>query len=200
MKSDYLKECLSEVTQKAKSAIPIDQFMSEYCVYCLNNTCSRSGSSNMAFERRAKNWESNLFLNVPRASDTDPNYDPIRSKWYISPRVELHTPVVTTTVKENKPPVKSPAVAKPKIPAKKLSPKKTGAKGATKKNVKESLSKTKEEVLTVQSPSEPSSVEESVPSVSPGPKANTDWDSPGYVGDSESSDIVIKPGESFTFG
>jgi hypothetical protein len=203
MKSDFLKECLSDITQQAKSAIPIDQFMTEYCVFCLNNQCSRSGSSNMAFERRAKNWESNLFINVPRVSDSDPSYDSIRSKWYRPPTSQVVTenkpvvqnkapaPQVVVTPSQTK--AKKPKTKKPKPRSKKTA---TTKSAGSKKNVPVTAEETRSEPVVPEPPTEQKAQENTVSSL----KNNTGWDNAGYVGEPESQDVVIKPGESFTFG
>lgn len=81
MKEDYLKECLSEVTSKLKKVVPMDDFQREFCVYCQNKECARSGASNMSFDRRAANWYRDLFQNIPRASENNENTLKVAKIW-----------------------------------------------------------------------------------------------------------------------
>lgn len=79
VKSDFLKECMSDVGQG-----PIDIFQKAFCSVCANRDCSRSTSSNLSFDRRVSNWKDDLFNNVPRANESDPNFARIRAKRFIS--------------------------------------------------------------------------------------------------------------------
>jgi len=79
-KSDFLKECMSDVSSALGKIVPIDEFNQEFCVLCINKECARSRSNNLLFEQRAINWKNSLFKKIPRANETDPKYASIRSK------------------------------------------------------------------------------------------------------------------------
>lgn len=81
MKQDYIAECLSDITKAINRSVPIDAFCSEYCKYCQNPTCSRSGMNNGLFQLRAKNWYNDLFANPRIAGLNDRQYDSLREKW-----------------------------------------------------------------------------------------------------------------------
>jgi len=99
MKSDFLKECMSEVGN-----IPLDQFNLAFCRRCGNQECSRSRLNN-SFQTRVQTWEDRLFKNPPRASEDDPRFNNIRSKKF-SPigksSYEIHTTqnIPVTSLKE----------------------------------------------------------------------------------------------------
>ena len=78
-KPDFLKECMSDPAL-VSSPMQLDEFNKTYCLVCANRGCSRAGSNNMGFDRRVQNWQNDLFNNVPRAGDNDPNFVHIRMK------------------------------------------------------------------------------------------------------------------------
>ena len=113
--------------------IPMDQFNKAYCLVCANRECSRSGLNLSAFDRRAINWKSDLFDNVVRPSESDPQYQSVRSKQFLpvarhGGEVNTHTsPVRFETVVQEMPtvvehPVESPVVVVP-VPAETKGPK-----------------------------------------------------------------------------
>ena len=174
MSEDYLRECLSEITNKVKKSVPIDQFVSEFCLYCINNRCSRSGSQKMSFEKRAKNWESDLFLNVPRADEKDSSYDIVRLKWF-SPQstTVINKQLESTSEQSNQVPQQSvPTFEQPETTELKSSD-------------------SEEKNLTTEQPK---------PEVHGG---NTSWDSPEYINNESEEktekDSIIQPGGSFSF-
>src|SRR5688572_27792432 len=77
-RTDFLKECMSDV-----GPMPLDQFNRTFCAQCANRDCSRNGAQNLAFDHRVNNWKTILFDAVPRAQDTDVQYDPIRLKRFL---------------------------------------------------------------------------------------------------------------------
>lgn len=112
-RDDYLKECMSDVGN-----VPLDVFNQMFCRVCANRGCARSGLNNSAFDIRVKNWEKTLFIDVPRASESDTRYDPIRAKKFIPLQsrayeirsVEEVPSVSMSTSNPNipEPPIKSP--------------------------------------------------------------------------------------------
>lgn len=248
MKNDYLKECLSDLSFKIKKSIPIDQFSAEFCVYCLNNSCVRSGSSALAFDRRVSNWESKYFLNVVRASDTDPSYDSIRGKWFKPDQVEIiekpkertskkhrektvkiETKVINKdvedTIKEglNKPYAKgSEPDVTPSIQRENIEPEindkaelevshtvnETNLRKTTKKPKKTPKPKkpkinpdlASRDLESIHSEKSASQFMKPVPNHSSNAGGNTQWQNAGFVEEKESSEIVVKPGGTFTFG
>jgi hypothetical protein len=209
MKDDYLKECLTDIQGKLKKSVPIDQFSAEFCVYCLNNQCSRSGGNNSLFQIRAKNWYTDKFTEVQRAREDDPEYAGIRNKWYKPQPVVLESSPVevksTSPTADKKPqkdvPKASKATPKQKPAKKSAKPKKIPSK--VKKSienisVQEVASKTPIHVPPYD-PKPLPSLEVKKPSMS----GNTRWDQEEFIGeapDKKESDIVISPGGTFTFG
>lgn len=208
MKSDYLKECLTDLTSKVKKSIPIDQFNSEFCNYCINNECTRSSSSSTLFEKRVQNWQENLFGSVPRASDTDTTYDIIRAKWYkaipsIGVTPDPTPPNTNMIVPQNK--VIDTVAEKPK------KPRPTKKRTRTEQGVI-SMSESPEKVSPAHSigeeaPKPPIEAKEppaqspaQSPAQAPGPTGNTSWHTETFLPDSPNTEVVIKPGGSFTFG
>jgi len=98
--ADYLKECMSDVSGKLGKVVPINEFNQAFCVLCVNKECSRSQSNNLSIVRRSLNWHKNLFTNIPRANENDPQYDGIRSKKFIS----INSPTNTSTLNTPKKP------------------------------------------------------------------------------------------------
>ncbi len=184
MKADFLKECLTDLTAKVKKSIPIDQFNSEYCMYCQNRDCSRSGAENRLFNVRTSNWKYNLFENVPRALPDDPNYEPIRAKWFKPPQVIINPQPDPPKEQEEK-------VFLPPPP--------------DDMNTELEASGTEELMInpeeeSVQEPSKVHSKEPIVPAKKVINNQNTSWDADEYVDEKKDQDVVISPGGSFTFG
>lgn len=90
---DFLKECMSDVSSKLGKVVPINEFNQAFCVLCVNRDCSRSRSNNLLIARRSANWRENLFINVPRAGDNDPQYANIRSKNFVSVNPSISVPI-----------------------------------------------------------------------------------------------------------
>ncbi len=80
---DFIKECIMDPAL-TQGVIPIDVFQKEMCVKCLQPQCLRSLSTKVSFDQRVQNWEENLFINPPTASETDPNFNYIREKKFLS--------------------------------------------------------------------------------------------------------------------
>jgi hypothetical protein len=91
IKVDFLQECMSDPALVA-GPVPIDAFMQAYCLVCANRACGRAGTNNMSFDRRTANWEKDLFTNVPRASDDDPNFRGIREKKFLPVQQRIEVP------------------------------------------------------------------------------------------------------------
>lgn len=179
MKADFLQECLTDLSAKVKKSIPIDQFNNEYCIYCQNRDCSRSGAENRLFNVRASNWKSTLFDNVPRALPNDPSYESIRSKWFKPPQVVINPqPDPPKTDESQAVPPPSSAETIPEI---------------VKDRVEEPLDQN-EETLP-----EPPQISESTTKKVIN-NQNTSWDAEEYIEEKKDQDVVISPGGSFTFG
>ena len=184
MKEDYLKECLSEVSAKAKKAIPMDDFQREFCVYCMNRECARSGASSMLFDRRAANWYKDLFVDVQRAPPGDETAAAIVGKWapanfkVLLPVQQEAVPVPSAVPIVSAPPaVPMPQEAVP-MP-------------------QEAVPMPQE---AVPMPSEPEHVTPPpARKVLPG-AANTPFDNPMFIGPAPSDEQVLDPGGTFTFG
>jgi len=84
-KTDFLKECISDVSSKLHRMVPIDDFNRTFCVVCVNRDCARSKSNNLKFESRVNNWEDLYFNKVKRADNQDPQFESIRIKRFVSP-------------------------------------------------------------------------------------------------------------------
>ena len=209
MKEDYLRECISDINNALKKSVPLDQFSAEFCVYCINNKCARSGANNTLFQKRVNGWYENLFLNVPRVDGSDPKHLEIQSRWFKKPdpiitKIEVETPVITEITKEivsedTETQEKTKAIKPKKKPAKK----KTKAKSPEKTDIVESPSESifissSEPEKTQGEPTQPKTeiMHEDKSSV---PPINTSWDKPLFI-DGGTTDIVIGPGGSFTFG
>lgn len=94
-KTDYLKDCISDVGSKLGRMVPIDDFNRAFCIVCVNSECSRSKSNNLKFEYRVSNWEDTLFNNVSRANSEDPEFEHIRIKKFL-PMENKNTYVMET--------------------------------------------------------------------------------------------------------
>lgn len=170
MKSDYLKECMTGFDRT-----PIDVFNNSYCRVCINPQCSRS-SAGSAFNKRVNDWESRLFLNVPRADGKDPKFDHIRSKHFISPSAD---PLIINSIPE---------------PVRTIEPMITFTE--------EKLDEPKTEIIEkIESPSEVAPVQslpqpESLPKPSP---LNTPFNQ-SVILPSRPSEISMEPGSTYVFG
>lgn len=179
MKADFLQECLTDLSAKVKKSIPIDQFNNEYCIYCQNRDCSRSGAENRLFNIRASNWKSTLFDNVPRAQPNDPSYESIRSKWFKPPQVAINP--------QPDPPKDVESQESPPTPTAEVAPK------IVEDKIEESLEQKKEifpEPLQIPATSTKKVIN----------NQNTSWDAEEYIEEKKDQDVVISPGGSFTFG
>ncbi len=91
-KPDFLKDCISDPALVTPGQpVPIDAFVKHYCIRCGNRACERAGSNNMAFDKRVQNWHENLFVNPPRADDSDTSFSQIRAKNFApsGPKLEV---------------------------------------------------------------------------------------------------------------
>jgi hypothetical protein len=93
-RADFLKECMTDPALNPGAKMGMDMFNLRYCAVCSYRPCTRSPSSEMAFDMRVANWKSVLFDRVPRAESGDPAYDSIRSKTFPSREapIEVFTP------------------------------------------------------------------------------------------------------------
>lgn len=103
-KPDFLKDCINDPAL-VSGQTPIDQFCRRYCTICANRACSRAGCNGMAFDKRAANWEKDLFLNVPRIRENDPNFAHIWSKNFApkTPGISVSLNTGFTPVEKNEP-------------------------------------------------------------------------------------------------
>lgn len=194
MKSDFLNECLTDLTAKVKRSIPIDSFNAEYCAYCQNKECSRSGAKTQIFVTRVMNWESSLFINVPRAHENDPKYESIRGKWFRPPVINVQNSppeVIQEKPKETafQPPVPHQT---PEVPREESEAEETIKE--TQEEATELNGDTASEELTHGVPPEPAT------SPIANPRFNTNWDQDEYIEEKKDEDVIISPGGSFTFG
>lgn len=190
MKNDYLRECLAEVTAKAKTSIPIDQFNLEFCKYCQNIECQRAGANNRLFENRARNWFNILFQDVHRLPEDDSTAKKIISKWTPKP-VEVSSQSDAPVEVEEK---TDPNFANPFLD-----------ENVTHTAENAELSDSPEEQYANESP--PKVVvqqpiinrpEQLTPSTV-NPTINTPFNKPKYVATPE-NEVVIESGGTFTFG
>jgi hypothetical protein len=185
--ADFLKECMSDVSGKLGKVVPIDEFNQAFCVLCVNKECARSRSNNMLFDRRAHNWREELFINVPRAGDDDPQYSGIRSKKFISITIPTPTPNISQSTPEE--PKVNPIEQKLNIEFKSEDP--------------ELSEKPEPEPVPELEISKPEPKPE--PQVGPEPKpvkpnlGNTPFQQ-GTVLSGKSEAIQLEPGQSYTFG
>lgn len=178
-RSDFLKECMSSVGQG-----PLDLFQKAFCSVCYNRECTRSSSHNLSFDRRISNWKKDLFDNVPRADDSDPRYASIRAKKFVT--IDRSSPPVFFS-NTQEPPISTDVPVQPQI-------------------VQPQIVQPQSTVPTV-SP-EPEQAPQTAPQTSQEPavssdQANTPFSQgtilPGFQRQ-ETSDTVIEPGDTFTFG
>ncbi len=204
MKTDYLKECMGDITSAIKRSVSIDDFNREFCSVCMSKECSRSGNNNLLITLRARNWESDLFLNVPRASDQDSRYDAIRDKWVEKIVLESQTPTPQA------PPPQAPPLEEPSSPViEEPEPLDDVLQNETSVPMHEEVVAAPEPELEIETaviPDLAPTIE--LPVAPPPPKPvppspqknyNTPFNKPGYLGEAK-EEIIIESGGSFTFG
>lgn len=86
-KVDHLRTCNDQ-------NVPFQDFDLQFCQRCIQPECTRSQHGKSRFEQRALNWESRLFLNVPRMDPTDERFSTISGKRFVS--VEGSRPAVSS--------------------------------------------------------------------------------------------------------
>ena len=224
MKTDFLKECMSDVTSAIKRAVTIDDFNREFCAVCLTKECSRSGNNNLLIALRARNWENDLFTNPNRASQSDALVKAVAEKWK-EPEVQIKIQN-TMIANENLPPqlVQEPLPKEVEPAAEELlleyMPQEavTQTFGADPEPVQEEVAE--------QHPADTQQVHQHIdvepePVAAPAPVVeaprpapiqnafaeqqltnrplNTPFNKPSYLGESK-EEVVIESGGSFTFG
>lgn len=183
MKNDFISECLSDITNKIKRSVPIDQFSSEFCLYCINKDCSRA--SVLSFDKRTQNWERDLFLNVKR-DNGDPKFDSIREKW------ARYTPNVKTEENEQVI-IKEETIQSVQDTTAQISKTEERPQEQLELNFAEQNESSVTDNLDLKNQEQPEQI------VNPHSQ-NTQWDQPAFVSGSSSDEVVIQPGGSFTFG
>jgi hypothetical protein len=143
------------------------------------------------------NWERDLFTNVPRAQDSDPRYDQIRAKRFIS--IDSSAPNVVSRPTQVDPPIvwmssepeqpKMETHSEPEIPVPIPAP---------------ALPPPPPELPALQPIPEPVRIEKPTPKPSEQPGiVNTPFAQgiilPGYKKE-EPTDTILEPGAAFTFG
>jgi hypothetical protein len=76
-RTDLLPEC----NQKAA---PLDLFVAECCLRCINPECTRSQFGKSRFDARVQNWFERLFENVPKMSPQDPRFALFADKKFLT--------------------------------------------------------------------------------------------------------------------
>lgn len=152
----------------------MDAFQKEFCIYCLNKDCSRSGGSNMLFERRATNWYKDLFESPLRLDENDEKARKIISIWTPPPKFESEPVIV------------------------KKEPESIVIPEEVKTDKVENPPEFHEESVEI-NPIPPAPTQ---PAPIPVKKAtNTPFSNPGYVGGKpEVEEKIMEPGGTFTFG
>jgi len=170
MKSDFLKECMSEVGN-----IPLDQFNLVFCRRCGNQECSRSRLNN-SFQTRVQTWEDRLFKNPPRASEDDPRFSNIRSKKFLpigKNSYEIHTtqniPVIPLKEEPKASPIQPPSPSPTPIQPPSPTP----------------------------TPIQPPPAPIAPPPINPN-IGNTEFNQGTMIGDQ--TETILEPGGTFTFG
>jgi len=74
---DQLAECNTE-----REAIPV--FQEAWCRRCINPECTRSLYGQSRFDLRVNSWEERLFRNPPRMDASDPRFQQIAGKRFLS--------------------------------------------------------------------------------------------------------------------
>jgi hypothetical protein len=180
-KQDFLKECMSGF-----GGVPIDQFNQRFCLVCVNSECARS-SVGSNFVKRVTNWEKNLFISPPRASENDPKYDNIRAKNFLSVEPD---PITIHSV---------PIASEPEKTASMIEIMEEEPEPAPAVSVPIPESKIQEPVLIpepkIQEPPA-QQIKQSPPQVQP---MNTPFQQGTMVSD-KPKEVVMEPGSTFTFG
>jgi len=76
-KRDWLGECNDQ-------HIPLEDFQRTFCERCLQVECTRSQHGKSRFDARVADWESRLFIEVPRMDPSDPRYGEVNAKRFVS--------------------------------------------------------------------------------------------------------------------
>jgi hypothetical protein len=76
-KRDWLGECNDQ-------HVPLDDFQRAFCDRCLQVECARSQHGKSQFEARVATWEERLFNEVPRMDPSDPRYQVLSAKRFIT--------------------------------------------------------------------------------------------------------------------
>jgi hypothetical protein len=76
-KRDWLGECNDQ-------HVPLDDFQRTFCDRCLQVECTRSQHGKSQFEARVATWEERLFDQVPRMDPSDPRYQVLSAKKFIT--------------------------------------------------------------------------------------------------------------------
>lgn len=217
MKDDYLRECLTEVSAKAKQSVPLDDFQREFCLYCYNKQCSRSGTST-SFDRRTDNWYKDKFLDVPRAKDDDSRFVSVKSSWASAALsvpvrkmpsfdpIPVHTPSKFEPLSNENanPPVNSQSVP---LQVSSLPSNPTTLGDTWVGEIKSELDETTNVVPPVQVTSPIADADITPPTpvqtpiqTPPPVLLNTPFDSAMYVGEKKDQEKIYQPGDTFTFG
>ncbi len=76
-KVDHLSTCNDQ-------NVPFQDFELQFCQRCIQPECTRSQYGKSRFDQRALNWESRLFLNVPRMDPSDERFSTIAGKRFLT--------------------------------------------------------------------------------------------------------------------
>lgn len=188
-KSDFLKECISDVSSALGRVVPINDFNQAFCIVCINKECARSRSNNLLFEQRAINWQTTLFRDIPRASENDPRYADIRSKKFepISPELNIAAPPEPDNIPEN-------TFDKTKIIQQKM-----GIEFKSEEPEPESEPEPTPELELDKPTPPPVPVKPDPPPPTQPDTGNTPF-TQGTMLSGKKKEIVLEPGQSYTFG
>lgn len=75
-KRDWLGDCNDQ-------GVPLEDFRLQFCERCLQPECTRSQHGKSQFDARVADWESRLFLDVPRMDKSDPRYEDLQAKRFL---------------------------------------------------------------------------------------------------------------------
>ena len=103
---DLLGECNTE-----SEALPI--FQEAWCRRCINPECTRSMFGASKFDIRVRTWEDRLFRNPPKMAPTDPRFQGIAGKKFLTLN-QGSVPDIWTD--PHHPPVPPPTTAAPRPP------------------------------------------------------------------------------------
>jgi|SRR6478735_6965345 len=118
---DVLQECVLE------QLIPAQEVLSNWCHRCINPECTRSQHGTTKFDDRVLHWEERLFLNPAKLEPSDPRYQEIASKRFLTvvpgtpsapgewldPRVDRPEPKMVQVPVQLTPPAFAPQAALP---------------------------------------------------------------------------------------